>query len=84
MTLGYGDQMDTLTRLMDISSRLDHLENVAEWIARETVNDDGGLSQSGTLICVLTDEVREAIFELAKSFEETREIIDELDEETIH
>ncbi|MCB0331743.1 MAG: hypothetical protein KDD70_18870 [Bdellovibrionales bacterium] len=79
--------MDTLTRLMEISSRLDHLENIAEWISRETVNADGGLSQSGTLICVLADEVREAIYEMAKSFEEHQEDIEpilDIDEETIH
>jgi hypothetical protein len=77
--------MDTLAKLMDISSRLDHLESVAEWVARETVNCDGGVSQSGTLICVLADEVREAIFELAKNLEEESvvEILDE-EEETIH
>ncbi|MCI5066643.1 hypothetical protein MRY87_13055 [bacterium] len=76
--------MDTLSRLMDISSRLDHLENVAEWIARETVNADGGLSQSGSLICVLADEVRDAIYELAQSLEESEEEYDELENETIH
>ena len=63
--------MDTLSRLMDISSCLEHLESVAEWIARETVHADAGVSQSGTLICVLADELREAIYALAKDFEES-------------
>ena len=65
--------MDTLSRLMDISSRLEHLESVAEWIAKETVHADAGVSQSGTLICVLADELREAIYALARDFEETSE-----------
>ena len=75
--------MDTMNRLMDISSRLDHLENIAEWVARETVHSDSGVSQTGTLICVLADEIREAIFELAKTLEEAQHI-EELEEETIH
>ncbi len=76
---------------MEISSRLDHLESVAEWVARETVHADSGVSQTGTLICVLADEIRESIYELAKSLEEAPEkepkepsIIEELEEETIH
>lgn len=75
--------MDTLSKLMDISSRLDHLENAAEWIARESVHTDNGISQTGTLICVLADEVREAIFRLTKELEEGAPQIIE-DEETIH
>ncbi len=75
--------MDTLSKLMDISSRLDHLENAAEWIARESVHTDNGISQTGTLICVLADEVREAIFQLTKELEEGAPQIIE-DEETIH
>lgn len=47
---------DTVERLMDITSRLEHLEQSAEWIARETVNNDSGVSQTSTLILVLADE----------------------------
>ncbi|MCB0333500.1 MAG: hypothetical protein KDD55_08365 [Bdellovibrionales bacterium] len=54
---------------MEISNRIEHLENTAEWIAKESIHTDSGISQSGTLICVLADEIREAIYELARSLE---------------
>lgn len=56
--------MDTLEKLIDISSRIDHLENAAEWIARETVHSDQGISQTGTLICVLAEELREKLSQI--------------------
>jgi hypothetical protein len=61
--------METLTKLMDISSRIDHLEHAAQWITLETVNNDPGLSQTGTLISVLAEEIREKLFELVKELE---------------
>ena len=72
--------MDTLDKLIDISSRLDHLENAAEWIAKESVHDDNGISQTSTLICVLADELRERIFTLAPELEQQGNS----DEEVIH
>lgn len=61
--------MDTLEKMMEISSRIDHLETIAEWIARETVHSDQGISQSGTLICVLAEELREKLATLMKQVE---------------
>jgi hypothetical protein len=61
--------MNTIDKLVEISSRIEHLESVAEWIARETVNSDNAVSQSSTLICVLADDLRERIFALAQEFE---------------
>lgn len=61
--------MDLLDRLLDISSRLDHLEQSAEWIAKETVHTDNGISQTGTLICVLADELRERLYALVRDME---------------
>jgi hypothetical protein len=61
--------METMDRLLDISSRLEHLELAAEWIARETVQKDNGVSQSATLITVLADEIREQIFQLVQELE---------------
>jgi len=61
--------MKTLDKLMDISSRLEHLESAAEWIARETVHTDNGISQTGTLICVLADELREKVYNLVRELE---------------
>jgi hypothetical protein len=61
--------MDTLEKLIDISSRLDHLENAAEWISRETVHTDHGVSQTGTLICVLAEELRERLSQVFQEVE---------------
>lgn len=65
--------MDTIGKLLDISSRLDHLESAAEWIARETVHGDNVISQTSTLICVITDDLRERLCELVKELENTVE-----------
>lgn len=61
--------MDTMDKLLEIASRIDHLENAAEWIARESVHADSGVSQTGTLICVLADEIREKIYSLTCELE---------------
>ena len=62
--------MKTMDRLVEISNRLEHLENQAEWIAKESIHTDNSISQSSTLICVLTDEIRERVFELVHELEE--------------
>jgi len=74
--------MSTIDKLSEISSRIQHLESVAEWIAKETVHSDNAISQTGTLICVLADELRERVYTLVKEIEE--EQIEELEWETIH
>lgn len=66
--------MDTLEQLTDISNRIDHLETNAEWIVRETTNNDSGLSQTATLILVLADELREKICSLVKTIEEDQTV----------
>lgn len=66
--------MNTLNKLLEITSRLDHLENVAEWIARETVHSDNSVSQTGTLACVLVEDIRERICTLVKEFEEIQDL----------
>jgi hypothetical protein len=65
--------MDTMARLMDIASRIDHMESVAEWISRETVHTDNTISQSSTLICVIADDLRERLCQLVKDIEKQRE-----------
>ena len=55
---------------MDISSRLEHLESAAEWITKETVHTDNAVSQTGTLICVLADDLREKVCALVRELEE--------------
>jgi hypothetical protein len=64
--------METVDKLQDIASRLEHLENIAEWISRETVQVDSGISQSGSLICTLVDQVREQIFSLVEEIEKAK------------
>lgn len=63
--------MRTIDKLIEISERIDHLEQSAEWIARETVHSDQSVSQTGTLICVLADDVRTRLCELVKELEIT-------------
>lgn len=62
--------MDTIKRLLAITSKLDHLENAAEWIAKETIHTDNTVSQTGTLICVLADELRERVYDLVHELEQ--------------
>ena len=62
--------MDTVSRLIQISSRIDHLENSADWIARETVHSDNGVSQTATLVSVLATEVRDLVCNLVRDLEE--------------
>ncbi|MDC0357344.1 hypothetical protein OAO01_00880 [Oligoflexia bacterium] len=73
-----GLNMNTMDKLLNISSRIEHLENAAEWIAKEAIHTDSGISQTSTLIYVLADEIREMVFELAQELERGEE------QETIH
>ena len=62
--------MNTLSKLLEISSRIEHLEKSAEWIAKETVHTDNTVSQTGSLICAIADDVQERITELVRKLEE--------------
>ncbi len=62
--------MNTLTQIVEISSRLDHIAQCAEWISRETVHSDNTVSQTGTLISVLAEDIRERINTLIAELEE--------------
>ena len=63
----------SIEKLMDINSRLDHLESSAEWIAKETVHSDSAVSHTGTLIMVLVDDLRERLCSLVKELEQISE-----------
>lgn len=65
--------MSTVNKLLEISSRIEHLEKSAEWIAKETVHSDNAISQTGSLICVLADELREKVCALVKQLEKQAE-----------
>ena len=62
--------MNTLAQILDIASRIDHLGGCAEWIARETVHTDNAISQTGTLISVLAEDIREKITNLVSELEQ--------------
>lgn len=66
--------MDTINKLLEISSRIEHMEKSAEWITKETVHTDNAISQTGSLIAVLADEIREKVCTLVKSLEKRIEI----------
>ena len=68
--------MASIEKLVDISSRIDHLEHAAEWIARETVHSDNAVSQTGTLICVLAEDLRERILALTRELERFQDLED--------
>lgn len=66
--------MNTMGRILDIASRLDHLSNCADWITRETVHTDNGLSQTGSLMAVLVEDIRERINEMVTELEQIAEV----------
>ena len=61
--------MKTVQRLLEISSRIDHLAQASEWITKETVHVDNSVSQTGTLISVLAEDIRERICTLVREIE---------------
>ncbi len=61
--------MNTVDKLLDISNRLEHLERSAEWVTKETANQDNTIAQTTTLIMVLADDIREKIYALVKEIE---------------
>jgi hypothetical protein len=68
--------MDTVDKIVNINSRLDHLESAAEWISRETVHSDNAVSQTSTLIQVLVDDIREKVFAVIRELEQQAQIVD--------
>jgi len=65
--------MNSVEKILEIESRLEHLEASALWIARETVHSDNAVSQTGTLITVLADEIREKLVNLIRELEDQAE-----------
>ena len=62
---------NSVDKLVDISNRLEQIENSAEWISREILHSDTAISQTGSLICVLADDIRKKVCALVKELEET-------------
>lgn len=67
--------METISKLHEISLRLDHLGGAGEWLARSLVHTDSAASQTGTLVSVLTEDVRERILELVTELEKQMALI---------
>ena len=62
--------MNSMNQILEIASRLDHLGTCAEWIARETVHTDNTVSQTGTLMSVLAEDIRDRITALITELEQ--------------
>ena len=62
---------NSVDKLVDISNRLEQIENSSEWISREMVHSYTAISQTGFLICVLADDIRKKVCALVKELEET-------------
>lgn len=66
--------MSSVDALLEICSRLDHLEHAGEWVAKEAVHMDSTISQTGTLISVIADDLRDKICKLVQDFEKLAEM----------
>ena len=53
--------MDTLSKIQDISLRIDQLETTGEWLARALVHVDSSGSQAGSMIMALAEDIRERV-----------------------
>ena len=69
-----GGIMKTINKLLEISSRIEHLEKSAEWIAKETATKDSAVSQTATMIYALADDVQERVTQLVKKLEEINDM----------
>ena len=61
--------MDSVEKLQEISMRLDHMQAAGEWLARSLVHTDSAASHTGTLITVLTEDIRDRLLELVTELE---------------
>ncbi len=64
-----GATMDSIEKLQEISLRLDHMQAAGDWLARSLVHSDSAASHTGTLITVLTEDIRERLLELVTELE---------------
>ena len=61
--------MNTVEKLHELSERIDHLQYLAEWVTRETTHSDNTVSQTATLLTVISEEIREKVCEVVTEFE---------------
>lgn len=63
------NEIDCVHKLQEISLRLDHLQSAGEWLARSLVHVDSAASHTGSLVSVLSEDVRERLLELVTELE---------------
>ena len=71
--------MDTVAKLHEICLRLDHIESAGSWLARSLVHTDSSAAQTGTLVSVLSDDIRERLIELVTELEKQVAITHRID-----
>jgi len=76
--------MDTISKIQEISMRLDQLENTGEWLARALVHKDSSGSQAGSMIMALAEDVREMVLELVGDLEQAAELVGIETDESLH
>jgi hypothetical protein len=62
--------MSNLGKLEEISLRLDHLESAGDWLARSLVHSDPAASQTGSLVTVLVEDIRDKLLALVAEMEQ--------------
>ena len=71
--------MDTVSKLHEICLRLDHIESAGSWLARSLVHVDSSAAQTGTLVSVLSDDIREKLIDLVTELEKQVAITQRID-----
>ena len=61
--------MDTVSRLQEISLRLDHLDSMGELLNNSLAGTDPSLAQTAALISTLAEDIRLRLLETVKELE---------------
>ena len=61
--------MDTISKLQEISLRLDQIDQTAEWLSQSLEERDPAMAQAGTLMSALSDDIRLRVLELVSELE---------------
>lgn len=61
--------MDTVSKLQELSLRLDKLEATGEWLEQTLAETDAAAAKSGALISALADDVRQRLLDLVTELE---------------
>lgn len=62
--------MDSLSKLQEISLRLEQVESAGDWLARTLVHVDSAASHTGSLVSLLAEDIRERILNLITEIEQ--------------